>query len=175
MLGHACWAPTANLALFKHASDAQLHAHSDWSLSSLPPHDAWVTNEMELSRGHASTGDMCKGKKPASESGMQYACQVALLLLVQAGVCPSACKCKLIATVKQVRPPQPPSPPAVVVLGLSHSDHLCAFCTFFARSFTEHYSPDQHVKLVPGDSKQEKAWCVGGLVYTACAVSHSGK
>ncbi|KAL0022785.1 hypothetical protein WJX79_007209 [Trebouxia sp. C0005] len=82
---------------------------------------------------------------------------------------------QLIATVKQVRPPQPPSPPAVVVLGLSHSDHLCAFCTFFARSFTEHYSPDQHVKLVPGDSKQEKAWCVGGLVYTACAVSHSGK
>ncbi|DBA77235.1 TPA: hypothetical protein ACH3X2_008500 [Trebouxia sp. C0005] len=82
MLGHACWPSTANLALFKHASDAQLHAHSDWSLSSLPPHDAWVTNEMELSRGHASTvhmhllslgvvDDMCKGKKPASESGMQ--------------------------------------------------------------------------------------------------------
>ena len=27
---------------------------------------------------------------------------------------------------------------------------VCRDC----RSFTEHYSPDQHVKLVPGDSKQ---------------------
>ncbi|DBA75616.1 TPA: hypothetical protein ACH3X2_009055 [Trebouxia sp. C0005] len=51
---------------------------------------------------------------------------------------------------QDVRPPQPPSLPAVVILGISHSDHLCAFWTVFARSFTEHCSPDQLFQLVSG-------------------------
>ncbi|DBA66718.1 hypothetical protein WJX79_005151 [Trebouxia sp. C0005] len=37
---------------------------------------------------------------------------------------------------QQVQPPQPPSPPTVVILGISHSDRLCAFWTVFARLCT---------------------------------------
>ncbi|DBA77293.1 TPA: hypothetical protein ACH3X2_000815 [Trebouxia sp. C0005] len=55
---------------------------------------------------------------------------------------------------QDVRPPQPPSLPAVLILGNSHSDHLYAFWTIFARSSTAHCSPDQYCQLVSGDSKQ---------------------
>ena len=51
MLGHACWPLTPNLASFKHAFDAQLHAESGLSLPSLPPHDALATRGIDLGRG----------------------------------------------------------------------------------------------------------------------------
>ncbi|DBA68808.1 TPA: hypothetical protein ACH3X2_013296 [Trebouxia sp. C0005] len=44
------------------------------------------------------------------------------------------CSSDLSALLLQVQPPQPPSPPAMLILGISHNDHLCAFRIFFARS-----------------------------------------